>query len=849
MYNSTRKRKHLTGSLRCSLIGSSKIPGVITRALIFYFIFVSVTSEAETSDKDEKKINKNNNNNQNKKVNDNKNNSNNDNGNLNINKRSQVFGNNLPTDLDPVISSIRGPPHLVSPENRRTRVRAQFGRRLRLHTKWVTGAWSRCSKSCGGGVRTRGIRCRGFRRRGAMGITMPKHRCPDPKPEEFEPCNEGRCQAYIVDNSVNVIQITSARYIWQFSGFTSCSAECLGGLQTSIIKCVSERYFVPVDEDLCDASKKPKSVTQICNDWNCPPEWRIKGNWSACNETCGFGHKTRAIECIEEVSSWGSPTDVLVLPPDTCNLASFKPESLLPCAQVNCPAEWRPGNWTACSVSCGKGVQKRTAKCHQKQSSGVTKEVDVELCEEKKPETLKVCHKEECPTGYAKIIQDESAFVQTLHKKRISVTVGGRLTVMRQTDVEIKCHVENFPQHYVKWYRDGVLIPKPDAKVAPPKKRKHHIEILDTGSLIIHHIRYKDKASYTCKAGNQKASTRVKVHSMRDAHKHHKYREKIIKSLEKETRQLREIAVDSDSKLTQKHPLYGQLQMTENWVQKGDKKRKYYTVWIPREWTECSIRCGGIGKKSRNVTCEVGYETHFKEVDASVCQEQQLKKPAMTASCGYPDCPSWQATEWGDCTNFTCQVVGKAEQRRRIGCILPNKTAIKESYCLKDERPTSKRLCNNPKCVASWVASDWSECTANCGEGVRTRTITCRWQDSALKAGDLCNKQEKPTLTESCTAKPCKNMMLGDDPNAKHLGACLDQSTLCSLVYRMKLCRFRMYEKKCCSTCRKYTLRRRHRRRVRKQFQETSEQEKDNGARRRRKRHGHGHKKRRKNDA
>ena len=113
---------------------------------------------------------------------------------------------------------------------------------------------------------------------------------------------------------------------------------------------------------------------------------------------------------------------------------------------------------------------------------------------------------------------------------------------------------------------------------------------------------------------------------------------------EKEWSQINNIA-----SIPEDHPLYGQLQMTDashplalspaskkglnsvsNDPQSVSKdpqpisnelpSMESMVLWVPGEWSQCSLRCGGSGMKVRKVTCERGFDTHFRVVPDSVCE-------------------------------------------------------------------------------------------------------------------------------------------------------------------------------------------------------------------------------------
>uniref|UniRef100_A0A8D2L4F7 ADAM metallopeptidase with thrombospondin type 1 motif 12 n=1 Tax=Varanus komodoensis TaxID=61221 RepID=A0A8D2L4F7_VARKO len=75
--------------------------------------------------------------------------------------------------------------------------------------------------------------------------------------------------------------------------------------------------------------------------------WML-GNWSECSTTCGVGAFWRMVEC-----STKNDSDCLhVKKPDPARKCYLRP-----CAQ------WKVGNWSKCSSSCGSGFKSRDAHC------------------------------------------------------------------------------------------------------------------------------------------------------------------------------------------------------------------------------------------------------------------------------------------------------------------------------------------------------------------------------------------------------------------------------------------------------------------------------------------------------
>lgn len=121
--------------------------------------------------------------------------------------------------------------------------------------EWEIGNYSSCSKSCGGGIRTRTVVCRKN-----DGTVADSNLCPQPKPQESETCNTHPCT---VDYT----------YSWQTGSYGTCSKTCGGGIQTRSVFCVrSDDEFVA--ENFCSASTKPVTQrscnTQACSGGNIP---------------------------------------------------------------------------------------------------------------------------------------------------------------------------------------------------------------------------------------------------------------------------------------------------------------------------------------------------------------------------------------------------------------------------------------------------------------------------------------------------------------------------------------------------------------------------------------------------
>ncbi|KAM7405853.1 hypothetical protein PAMP_000273 [Pampus punctatissimus] len=151
---------------------------------------------------------------------------------------------------------------------------------LRPCSMWKVGEWSKCSKNCEGGTKTREVQCFDMRDHRAL---RPFHcRAMSSRPQTQQPCNLQPC----LD--------------WYISSWGQCSASCGGGVQRRLIKCVDTKAETEVDQAQCDHELQPESTLK-CNLQECesaPPDQSKaacrKRRWtlmsSDCSRTLIKGH-------------------------------------------------------------------------------------------------------------------------------------------------------------------------------------------------------------------------------------------------------------------------------------------------------------------------------------------------------------------------------------------------------------------------------------------------------------------------------------------------------------------------------------------------------------------------------
>ena len=129
--------------------------------------------------------------------------------------------------------------------------------------------WTECSKTCGGGQKTRYRNCvlqdytkLGDNSLGCIGNT-----------DEVIECNTERCP------------------VWTDWGeWTECSATCGGGSQMRSRECI-----LPIERAFgCIGAK---DEVRECNTNTCPV-WTNWTDWSDCSLTCGGGTRSKVRQCI-----------------------------------------------------------------------------------------------------------------------------------------------------------------------------------------------------------------------------------------------------------------------------------------------------------------------------------------------------------------------------------------------------------------------------------------------------------------------------------------------------------------------------------------------------------------------
>uniref|UniRef100_A0A8C9NBJ8 ADAM metallopeptidase with thrombospondin type 1 motif 2 n=1 Tax=Serinus canaria TaxID=9135 RepID=A0A8C9NBJ8_SERCA len=198
-----------------------------------------------------------------------------------------------------------------------------------------------------------------------------------------------------VDNN-NVLEEDSLSYEWALKKWSQCSKPCGGGYQLTKYGCRRKTDHKMVHRSYCELIQKPKPIRRVCNLQECSQPIWVTGEWEPCSKSCGkTGYQVRSVRCIQPLQDNTNRS----VHTKYCN--NDRPEGRRPCNRELCPAQWRIGPWSQCSVSCGNGTQDRPVLCR-------TRDNVIGLCKDSKPESVRICRLPPCPKDHCQ--GDKSMF-------------------------------------------------------------------------------------------------------------------------------------------------------------------------------------------------------------------------------------------------------------------------------------------------------------------------------------------------------------------------------------------------------------------------------------------------------
>ncbi|XP_043589159.1 A disintegrin and metalloproteinase with thrombospondin motifs 9 isoform X1 [Bombus pyrosoma] len=569
-------------------------------------------------------------------------------------------------------------------------------------------------------------------------------------------------------------------YEWKLSQWSDCSLTCQG-MKHRKAECISIEYKEVVADDYCRESERPREESQMCNN-HCILEWNIT-EVSECSNHCGLGTRMVTSRCMQRLLHSNHPPRAI--PAQSCAHLE-QPNDTEACIGPCEDAHWSYGKWSACNTTCGGGVQYRTAICVDSNRRPVSEE----NCIGQKKDLERACGNEECPKWAFK------------NWSRCSVTCG-----VGKRNRHFVCHIQNRivsnsycgdsppniaetcnPGPCEQWHSgdwspcsvtcgEGIkrrkVICKPidgmtSNKCSPANKPDDTAVCVLKPCPVINKppIKYSSDPPYEIPSQQDN-----EIHDIifRYGYKWHVqtrqcsrpcikgYMNTAVKCVSIETGTIApDSYCDNEKKPSTQIPC----------------NRYHCPMWIHSDWGQCDVECG-LGHQYRQVRCR---SPHGEILPDENCHD--IEKPEIAKTCRRRPCVNtstdrknrvetnilrkWKTSKWSACSK-SC---GTGHQRRRVECTMRRgnhgpEVTVKDEQCsrLGLRKPRSQRPCRRFACNFIWQEGPWSECSAECGEGIQQRSVSChranRYGLIDPTPTDKCPMDQKPKSQQPCKLREC----------------------------------------------------------------------------------------------
>ncbi|XP_015110053.1 A disintegrin and metalloproteinase with thrombospondin motifs gon-1 isoform X1 [Diachasma alloeum] len=568
-------------------------------------------------------------------------------------------------------------------------------------------------------------------------------------------------------------------FTWILSDWSTCSHMCQGSRQRTA-ECRSTEHKDVVSDDYCRPEERPQEETQMCNG-HCILQWQETSR-SECSNHCGPGTQTVSTRCVQILITSANRTP-RPFPPHACSHLN-RPKELVPCTGPCDDAHWSYSDWGSCSVSCGGGMQMRTAKC----VDSLGRIVPDDKCSSSKKILERFCGHEACPQwafgdwspcskscGNGTLArpfwcQVENRVVSELYctdplpvvVKPCNAGPCHRWSTGEWSPCSVTCGEGTRRRKVACLNADGstgdecAISEKPDdfdtckmdvcpTVTSPPVIYSNHGEPsqeeneVDSNGITFH-------PGYVWRNGNFGECSR----SCNGGFKH-----RIVQCTSIETHTAaRDDYCDSNQRPASTLPC----------------NRHACPLWNTGDWSQCNVECGE-GYQHRQVRCQSQRGETLPDKECSMDRPKHAKKcrkaPCVIQRNHNPNSKGnlprrWRVSNWTPCSK-SC---GGGVKTRKVECILRtggNEEPVEDEQCsrLGLARPRSQRPCQRLPCDFTWQEGSWSECSEDCGEGIQKRAVTCHkinrygWIDPAPTDG--CLMSDKPRGEQTCKLQECSD--------------------------------------------------------------------------------------------
>ncbi|XP_075762079.1 A disintegrin and metalloproteinase with thrombospondin motifs 13 isoform X1 [Pelodiscus sinensis] len=518
-------------------------------------------------------------------------------------------------------------------------------------------------------------------------------------------------------------------HVW-IPQFGTCSVSCGEGVLLVDHSCFDQTRNEIRDDQLCLETPRPPSRQELCAKAPCPPGW-VAGAFGPCSATCGGGVMERLVRCMKKEGGL-----VLTLPDSKC-LDAPKPASTEACSTELCPVRWKESEPGKCSASCGLGVSQQNVTC-VRVLDGLETTVDNSLClEDEKPPTFVPCVVNICPLGWntkqdsspspGELVpfgpikkENRSVHVWSPLAGECSVTCGGGVAQLRYVCVAFETKAETHEKHCHPVPKPASRLESCNPMLCPPRCSLHS-----------RHPSWEVKELAACPVSCGGGRLPLSLRCVRQ---------------------------EGNTTRPLPHSKCGRMPRPASTKECG-------TDPCPARWRSkldsCSVSCGG-GVARRVRYCARERRDKAEEVVADA-QCRGLPRPEEQEPCNLEPCPpSWKVAATGPCSSscglgLAAQLITCVQLRQGL------ETELEESSCPETERPLSRIPCFIRTCSYEWAFSEWTECSASCGNGIQTRQDFCLDPQARKHVNPVfCMHSPKPITVRGCSASPCPEQPAGE---------------------------------------------------------------------------------------
>ncbi|KAH1168902.1 ADAMTS-like protein 1 isoform X1 [Mauremys mutica] len=564
------------------------------------------------------------------------------------------------------------------------------------------------------------------------------------------------------DSTVQFIFYQPIIHRWRETDFFPCSASCGGGYQLTSAECYDLRSSRVVADQYCHyypENIKPKPKLQECNLDPCPASDGYKQimpydlyhplpRWESTPWTACSSSCGGGIQS-RTVSCVEEDIQGHISPVEEWKcMYTPKMPIVQPCNIFDCP-KWLAQEWSPCTVTCGQGLRYRVVLCIDHRGM----------------------HTGGCSPKTKPHIKEECIVPTPCYKPKEKLPVEAKLPWYKQAqELEDGAMVSEEPSFIPEAWSACSVTCGVGSQVRPVKCQVLLSFSQSVADLPIDECEgpkpASQRACYSGPCSGEAAESNPEeieliYGGLQDFDELYDWeyegftecsescgggvQEAVVTCLNKQTREI----ADETLCVTSRRPPQ---------LLKACNLEPCPPRWEIGKWSSCSLTCG-VGLQTRDVFC-----SHLlsRETNETVILADELchkPKPTLVQACNRFDCPpSWYPREWQQCS----QTCGAGTQKRDVLCKQRMADGsfleLPETFC-SAPRPVAQQACKNKDCPSEWLLSEWTQCSVSCGEGTQTRNAICR---KMLKTGgsviinsSMCPPLPLSSLVRSCALVAC----------------------------------------------------------------------------------------------